>query len=107
MPLHHTNGGRSYPTNNQTARPVARGVSLAHQTKLSKSQRAVIAADIFDGIRRYQPTQCDLATLLGISTTMIVSARRLSPAARQQIMAGLVTLAHYAVPASITLEAAE
>jgi hypothetical protein len=94
--------------NGHTRLVVERGVSLAHRSKLNKSQRAVLGADIFDGLKRYQPTQTDLATLLGVSTTMIVNARRLSPAARQQIMNGLVTLAHYAAqPASITLEAAE
>jgi hypothetical protein len=86
-----------YKKGNGHARPVVeRGASLAHRSKLTKSQRAVLGADIFDGVRRYQPTQTDLATLLGISTTMIVSARRLSPAARQQIMTGLATLGHYA-----------
>jgi hypothetical protein len=95
MTLRSTNGGQSYSTGAQTARPVARGVSLAHQTKLTKSQRAVIAANIFDGLFAYQPSQVELAKLLGVSAPMVVKARRLSPAAREQIAAGKATLATF------------
>jgi hypothetical protein len=73
-------------------------VSLAHQTKLSKSQRAVIAANIFDGIFAFQPTQVELAKLLGISVPMVDKARRLSPAAREQIAKGKATLATFKTP---------
>jgi len=54
FPLYTLNGNRS-------ARPVVRGASIAHRRKLTKSQRAVLAADILDGRRIYQPTRVDLA----------------------------------------------
>jgi hypothetical protein len=73
---------------NGAARPVVvRGAGLAHRTKLSKSMRAVIAADIFDGIKCHQPTRRELTMLLDVSGNMIDRARRLSPAARQQAAA--------------------
>jgi hypothetical protein len=90
---------KMYLNGNRAARPVvARGVSLAHQTKLSKSQRAVLAADILDGRRVYQPTRVELATLVGVSAPMIVKAQSLSPAARAMIAKGLATLSNFATP---------
>ena len=72
-----------------------RGVSLAHRTRLTKSQRAVIAADIDDGIRGYQPSQTELAKALNVSTPMVQQAKRLSPLARQAVMGGKATVGHY------------
>jgi hypothetical protein len=91
----------TYSNGNGAARPagVVSGRSLAHRTKLSKSQRAVIAADIFDDIKRHKPTRRELTMLLGVSGSMIDRARRLSPAARHAIMSGSVTLGYYAQPA--------
>ena len=97
MSLRNTNG-QSYSTGNQTARPVARGASLAHQTKLSKSQRAVLAANVYDGLFAYQPSQVELAKMLGISVPMVAKARRLSPAARERITEGKATLATFEAP---------
>ena len=73
-----------------------RGASIAHRRKLTKSQRAVLAADILDGRRIYQPTRVDLATLIGVSAPMIVEAQKLSPAARAMITNGVATLASFA-----------
>ena len=89
FPLYTLNGNRS-------ARPVVRGASIAHRRKLTKSQRAVLAADILDGRRIYQPTRVDLATLIGVSAPMIVEAQKLSPAARAMITNGVATLASFA-----------
>ena len=116
MTLHHSNGKSSSANGNGSARfRVARGVSLAHQTRLSKSQRAVIAADILDGFRRYLPTRVDLVGLLNVSVSMIAQAQCLSPAARDRIANGKATLATFKTPKPIAarvdvftaLEAAE
>jgi hypothetical protein len=90
--------GLSTSNGHGSARPVERGVSLAHRTKLTKSQRAVLVADILDGRRVYQPTRVDLATLVDVSVSMIAKAQRLSPAARQSIMKGFATLPSFATP---------
>jgi hypothetical protein len=76
-----------------------RGVSLVHRTRLTKSQRAVIVANIDDGVVGYQPTQSQLAKDLGVSVPMVQRAKRLSPLARQQVMGGKVTVGHFAKPA--------
>jgi hypothetical protein len=68
---------------------------MAHRTKLSKSQRAVVAANIDDGIAAYQPTRVELAKIIGVSLPMIQRAKRLSPLARQQVMSGLVKLGFF------------
>jgi hypothetical protein len=87
----------SYANGNGAARPVivVRGRSLAHRTKLSKQQRAVIAADIFDGAKQYQQTRRELTLLLGVSGAMIDRARRLTAEQRQRVASGLVSLAHF------------
>jgi hypothetical protein len=88
---------KMYLNGNMVARPaVERGVSLAHRTKLTKSQRAALAAEILDGRRIYQPTRVDLATLMDVSAPMIVAAQRLSPAARQMIIKGVAALSDFA-----------
>jgi hypothetical protein len=93
---HRSNGECCTPNGNGSARiRVERGISLAHQTRLSKSQRAVIAADILDGARLYQPTRVDLVGLLNVSVSMIDQAQRLSPAARTRIANGKATLATF------------
>jgi hypothetical protein len=71
-----------------------RGASLVHR-KLTKSQRAVIVANIDDGLMAHQPSQSELAKLLGVSLPMVQRAKRLSPLARQQVMSGKVTLGHF------------
>ena len=94
--LQHSNGKSCSPNGNGSARfRVERGISLAHQTRLSKSQRAVIAADILDGVRLYQPTRVDLVGLLNVSVSMIAQAQCLSPAARDRIANGKATLATF------------
>jgi hypothetical protein len=64
---------------NGAARPVERGAS--RRRKRSKSQRAVIAADIFEGRRSYQPNRRELSAIFDVSTVMIDIARK---AARQR-----------------------
>src|SRR5205809_5705270 len=70
---------------NGTARPPVRGASLVHR-KLTKSQLAVLVANIDDGVYPYQPTQSELAKALGVSVPMVQLAKRLSPLARQHVM---------------------
>ena len=81
---------------NGAARPVVRGVSLVHRSKLTKSQRAVIVANVDDGIIDYRLTQTELAKNLNVSLPMVQQAKRLSPLARQRVMSGSVTLGYYA-----------
>jgi len=80
---------------NGAARPLVRGASLVHRTKLSQGQRAVLVADIDDGVAKYQPTQSELAKAIGVSLGMVQRAKRLSPLARQRVMSGEVTVGHY------------
>ncbi len=81
---------------NGAARPsVLRGVSVAMRKTLNKSQLAVLAADVLDGVRSYQPTRADTPKLFRVSVVTVDRARRLSPAARTTIMKGAATLASY------------
>jgi hypothetical protein len=63
---------------------------------LTASQKAVLAADIDDGVVGYQPTMTALAETLDVSVPMVQRAKRLSPLARQHVMSGAVTLGYYA-----------
>jgi hypothetical protein len=67
---------------------------MAH--RLSASQRAVLVANIDDGIVSYQPTQAALAKDFGVSVPMVQKAKRLSPLARQHVLSGEVTVGFYA-----------
>jgi hypothetical protein len=69
---------------------------VAHRTKLTKSQRAVHAANIGDGVAVFQPTQIELAKAFGVSVPMVQAAKRLSPSARQAVLDGKATLASFA-----------
>jgi hypothetical protein len=71
-------------SNGNTRLRVERGVSLA-QRKIGKHARAVIAADILDGLALYQPTQQELAWLLRVSSVYIARARKLTPNQRAVI----------------------
>jgi hypothetical protein len=106
MTLQRHSAGKSSSVNgNGSARfRVERGVSLAHQTRLTKSQRAVIAANILDGVRLYQPTRVDLVGLLNVSVSMIAQAQCLSPAARDRIANGKATLATFKTPKPVTVK---
>jgi hypothetical protein len=62
------------------------------QKSTSKPQRAVIAADIFDGIAIYQPSQGELAWLFDVGAGLIKRARQLPPEQRQAVAEGRATL---------------
>jgi hypothetical protein len=57
------------------------GRSLAHR-QLSKRQRACVAANIFDGWLRLNPTQRQVADMCGVSLSYVRYALALSPDAR-------------------------
>jgi hypothetical protein len=64
------------------------------QRKLSKAARAVLGAEILDGnIALLNPTRTMVATAVGVSTTYVDAARRLSPEARQEVVRGMRSLA--------------
>jgi hypothetical protein len=90
----------SYANGNGAARPVVvvRGRSLALRTKLTKTERALLAADVYDGTKRYQPTRRELAVLFGVSGNMIDRARRLTAEQRQLITNGWVSSLAYFDP---------
>jgi hypothetical protein len=64
-----------------------RGHSLAH-CQLTKQQRAVLAADVIDGLAAFVPSHKEVATIFGVSTPYINVARRLSPGKRAAILKG-------------------
>jgi hypothetical protein len=70
---------------------VERGASLAKR-KLSKSQRAVIGADILDGLAVYQPTRRAVAANLGVSSGYVARAQALSPDQRKMVREGRIGL---------------
>jgi len=71
------------PTTTQTIT----GASLAHR-QLNKRQRAVLAADMLDGLVTFSPSQTQLANLLGVSIPYINVARKLSAGKRAAILKG-------------------
>jgi hypothetical protein len=79
------NGGASPPR-------VERGKSLAHRTRDTKQQRAVRAADIYDGLTVYQPTQAELASIYEVSVALINRARQLAPEQRKRVAQGRARL---------------
>ena len=83
---HHSKNGNGTilpPTPNK----VITGVSLVHR-KLSKTQVAVLAANVEDGLTRYVQTNAEVAASFGVSQTYIDKARRLTPEQREAILRG-------------------
>ena len=73
---------------NGAARPkIERGVSVAHRQD-TKQQKAARAANVSDGLARYQPTDVELARLYGVSVTLINRAKQLLPEAREAVAEG-------------------
>src|SRR5262245_45873341 len=66
---------------------VITGQSLVHR-KLTKQQRAVLAASVIDGLARFEPTVKQVAENFGVSLAYINVARGLSPLKRAAILAG-------------------
>jgi hypothetical protein len=63
------------------------GASLAHR-QLDARQRAVLAADVLDGVVTFTPTQAQIALICGVSVPYIMVARKLSPGKRAAILRG-------------------
>jgi hypothetical protein len=61
------------------------GRSLVHR-QLDKRQRACLAADVIDGLTTIDPTQRQVADLLGVSLAYVRIARGLSPGKRTAIL---------------------
>jgi hypothetical protein len=79
--------------NGTASRPrVERGKSLAHRTKDTKQQRAAKAADIYDGLAVYQPTQTELASIYEVGVALINRARQLLPEQRKRVAQGRASL---------------
>jgi hypothetical protein len=73
--------------------------SLPHR-KASKAARAVIAADILDGLMILQnPTVSIVAAALGVSASSVANARRLTPEQRDAVRKGRRPLVLPAKPA--------
>jgi hypothetical protein len=64
---------------------VITGASLVHR-RLSKTQRAVIAADIIDGSVTFIPTKQQVATACGVSQPYVDAARKLAPGKGEAIL---------------------
>lgn len=67
-----------------------RGHSLAHR-QLTKQQRAVLAADVIDGLAAFVPSHKEVATLFHVSQPYVDAARKLRPGQRAAILNGRVT----------------
>jgi hypothetical protein len=78
------NGNGSATT---AAPPVVTGASLVHR-HLDKRQKAVLAANVVDGLARFVPTNRQIADIFGVSVAYIDVARRLSPSKRNAILGG-------------------
>jgi hypothetical protein len=63
------------------------GRSLAHR-QLDKRERAILAADVIDGLARIVPTQAQVAAMFGVSVPYVQIARDLSPGKRAAILHG-------------------
>jgi hypothetical protein len=70
-----------------TPRRVLSGRGLAHR-HLNKRQRAVLAADVVDGVATVQLTAKQVAQLLGVSTVYIALAQQFTPEKRAAILNG-------------------
>ena len=70
-----------------TTQKVITGASIVHR-QLDKRQRAILAADVLDGMVTFSPSQTQLANLLGVSAPYIIAARRLSAGKRAAILRG-------------------
>ena len=84
--------------------PVVRGRSVAQRKKLTASQRAVLAAKVFDGTAAYEPTQTEMARSFGVSVPMIGAAKKLTPLAQQAVLGGKVRIGHFAKPKLVDLQ---
>jgi hypothetical protein len=80
--------------NGHASPKVERGASLA-QRKLTKSQRAALAANVFDGRTTYQPTRRELSGIFGVSGGYIDRARQLPPEKRQVVIEGRASLSRF------------
>ena len=79
----YTNGNGS----TTASRRVISGRGIAHR-HLNKRQRAVLAADLVDGIVTIQLTIKQAAQLLGVSAAYIALAQQFTPERRAAIMSG-------------------
>jgi hypothetical protein len=82
-----------YQVENGGARPpkVELGASVVHR-KDTKQQKAAKAADVYDGLAVFQPTQGELAYLYGVSVALINRARQLPPEQRKLVATGRTRL---------------
>jgi hypothetical protein len=67
--------------------PTIVGAGLANR-QLDKRQRAILAADVLDGVVRLDPSQKQLAQIFGVSVPYVMIARKLSPGKRAAILRG-------------------
>jgi hypothetical protein len=83
MDTHTTNGNGSAIA----PRRVLSGRGLTHR-HLDKRQRAVLAADVIDGLVTVQLSAKQAAELLGVSVLYVTVAQRLTPEKRAAILKG-------------------
>jgi hypothetical protein len=67
--------------------------------RLDKRQRAVLAADIIDGVVTLQLSAQQVAQVLDVSVSYVALAQRLSPEKRKAILAGRDSMPLLAPPA--------
>jgi hypothetical protein len=81
------NGGNGATTPIPPTTKVITGASLAHR-QLDARQRAILVADVLDGLTVFTPSQKQFADIFGVSVPYIMAARKLSPGKRAAILRG-------------------
>jgi hypothetical protein len=88
MQMHsYTNGGPLAATPLPIPTQTIVGAGLANR-HLDKRQRAVLAANVLDGLVTFSPSQQQIAAILGVSVPYIQAARGLAPGKRAAILRG-------------------
>jgi hypothetical protein len=90
----------SSPVTTVAPRPSVDPHRLAHTQKLSKTMRAILAAEVLDGnLPLMNLTRDMVARAVGVSTGYVDAARRLTPEQRREVARGKRSLVRKTAPA--------
>jgi hypothetical protein len=97
----------SYPTPVVSVKPPVPTIDGHTCAGLTKSQRAVLAAQILAGAANLRPTIKIVAAAVGVSPTYVMQAARLSQSAQWRVRHGAVSLRELTAPERFKAAAAE